>query len=150
MGAWNGLSLAEGMIWPVLLMLLGGAIFARAFSRVGQSRIVAATVGALVVLLGGFFLVATLGFLSWADQGRLWPVYPLSLGLALLAGYVVAGQQDRGYLISGLAIGAVSLILLAIAVTQTYVYVSQIWPIALIIAGLLWIGLRPTRTLPRG
>jgi hypothetical protein len=147
--SWDWLNLNWSVLWPAVTILLGGAIFAGAFTRVGQTRTAAATFGAMVVLLGLFFFATTLGYLAWEDQGRLWPIYPLSLGLALLVGYVVSGQQDRSYLISGLAVGVISLILLAITVTQTYLYVTQVWPIALIIVGVLLIMLRPDRTLRR-
>lgn len=146
---WDWLNLNWSVLWPGAMILLGGAIFAGAFARVGQPRTAAAMFGALVVLLGLFFFATTLGYLAWEDQGRLWPIYPLSLGLALLVGYVVSGLEERNYLISGLAVGGISLLLLAISLTQTYLYISQVWPIALILVGVLLIVLRPNQPLRR-
>lgn len=146
-GDW--LNLNWPVLWPVVTILLGGAIFAGAFGRVGQLRTAAAAFGALVVVLGLFVFATTLGYLAWEDQGRLWPIYPLSLGVALLVGYAVSGLEERIYLISGLAVGVISLLLLAISLTQTYLYISQLWPIALIIIGVLLLVLQPNQPLRR-
>jgi hypothetical protein len=135
--------------WPMMMILLGGAIFAGAFSRVGQARAAAATFGSVVILIGAFFLATTLGFVSWEDQGRLWPIYPLSVGVGLLIGYLLSGLDLRNYLIGGLIVGFVSLILLTVTLTNTYLYLSQIWPMALILMGVLLIVMRPTQTRPR-
>jgi len=146
---WNWLNVDWNVIWPVLMVLIGAGIFVQAFSRVGQPRAVAATFGSLVVMLGAFFGATTLGYLSWSDQGTLWPIYPLSLGVAFLIGYVMAGMEQRSYLIAGLIITPISLLLLAVALTNTYLYLSQVWPLALILLGVLLLVLRPTQPVSK-
>lgn len=143
-GTWFNLNWE--VIWPVMMIMLGAAIFVGALSRVGQPRAAAATFGSLVVLLGAFFFATTVGFISWEDQGRLWPIYPLTLGVALLIGYLMSGLEQRGYLISGLLVASIGLVLLVVALTNTYLYLSQIWPLALMFLGVLMIVRRPTQT----
>ena len=46
-----------------------------------------AFVGTIPLLVGIFFQAITLEFISWEDQGRLWPIYPLIVGVASLAAY---------------------------------------------------------------
>jgi hypothetical protein len=146
-GTW--LNLNWNVLWPLLMILIGAAIVVGALARVGPGRSAGATFGTLVVLVGAFFFATTLGYISWEDQGRLWPLYPLSLGLALLVGYLASGLEQRGYLISGLIIAPISVLLLAVALTQTYLYLSHVWPLALILVGVLLIVLRPNQTWHR-
>jgi hypothetical protein len=146
---WNWLNLDWSVVWPVLMILIGAAILAGAFSRVGQAQAVAGLFGSLVVMLGAFFFATTLGYIAWEDQGTLWPINPLALGLAFLVGYLLSGLEQRSYLISGLIITPIALILLLIALTNTYLYLSQAWPLALILVGVLLLVLRPNQPVSK-
>src|SRR5258708_35307474 len=71
-------------LWPVALIVFGLAFLAQFFAggRRGEGLVFT---GVAATLLGAFFLAITLGRLTWNDAGRLWPIYVLIGGLALLA-----------------------------------------------------------------
>ena len=45
--------------------------------------------GTIPLLVGAFFFATTIGILSWEDQGRLWPVYLLIVGVAFFRAELV-------------------------------------------------------------
>ncbi len=129
---------AWGALWPALLIVAGLALIATAWANnPGPARAGGVTFGTIVLLLGSFFFATTLDLLSWDSQGILWPVYPLIVGLGLLAGYLASGREQRGYLISGLIVAAVGGICLVFTLTDTAAYLKYIWPLFLVAAGVL-------------
>ena len=91
-----------------------------------------------ILLLGTFFFATTTGVLSWSDQGSLWPIYPLIVGVAFFAAYFASGREQAGYLVPGAILSLVGLVFLGITLTgASYDYIGKIWPIFLIIAGVI-------------
>src|SRR5437868_1840728 len=96
------LDLDWGNIWPVLPMLAGAAILAQAFLTDDKKRRAGLWLGGTIPLLvGAFFFATTTGILSWSDQGTLWPVYPLIVGVAFFAAYFASGREQAGLAIPG-------------------------------------------------
>jgi hypothetical protein len=148
LGIWNFDRLFNwidwNIVWPAAMILLGLAILSGTFlTPGGRPHPGSATFGTIVTLLGIFFLATTLGYLSWSDQGVLWPIYPLVVGIGLLVGYFTAQREQPGYLVGGLVTGTIGLAFLAVSVTNSYQYMSMIWPLALILGGVLLLAVRP-------
>ena len=136
-----------GMAWPFFGILAGLAMLAMAvIADNPRARAGWVLPGTIVFLLGVFFLLTTNGILSWSDQGTLWPIYPLVVGLGFLAGYLVSGFKMIGYLIPGAILSLVGLVFLGIYWTGApYEYIGNIWPIFLILAGVLILFLPRVR-----
>jgi hypothetical protein len=119
-------------------MIAGAALLLPAFSTSDPKRRGGIVVGGTIPLLvGAFFFATTTGLLSWSDQGSLWPIYPLVVGVAFFAAFF-ASNHHPGYLVPGAILVLVGLVFGAITLTNTpYSYIGKIWPIFLIIGGLL-------------
>src|SRR4051812_34947127 len=86
------LSLDWGTIWPVFPMVAGAACLAQAFLVEDKQRRGGLVLGGMIPLLvGAFFFATTMGLISWSDQGTLWPVYPLIIGVAFFTAYFASG-----------------------------------------------------------
>jgi hypothetical protein len=136
-----------GNIWPLFPIVVGIGLLVAAFvADNANSRAGLVVPGTIALLLGSFFLATTTGILSWSDQGTLWPIYPLIVGVSLLAAYAVSGFRQPGYLIPGLIVSMVGLVFLGVVLTGTaYDYIGKIWPIFVIIAGVLILVLPRSR-----
>jgi len=128
-----------GTIWPAFIILAGLAMLAMALIADNpRARAGWVLPGTIALLLGGFFLATTGGILSWSDQGTLWPIYPLSVGLGFLAAYLASGFTMPGFLIPGVILSIVGMVFLGISwAGASYDYIGKIWPIFLILAGAL-------------
>jgi hypothetical protein len=128
-----------GNMWPLFPALAGLAMLVMALVADNpKARVGWVLPGTIALLMGGFFVATTSGILSWSDQAVLWPIYPLVVGVAFLAAYVASGFREPGYLIPGAIISLAGLAFLGIMLTGTsYAYIGQIWPIFLILAGVL-------------
>jgi hypothetical protein len=136
--------------WPVVPILVGAALLTMAVMADGQGRRAAlVTFGTIPLLMGLFLFATTLGILDWDAQGTLWPLYPLIIGVSLLAGFLVSGTGNRGLLISGLGFASIGAIFLGITLYGDYSLLGQIWPVYLIIAGLLMLVPRVRHGAPR-
>lgn len=80
--------------WPLLLVVVGLVLVGIALMPATRVKSAPVLVGSMLLMLGIFFQATTLGAISWEDQGRLWPLYPIIFGLALLAS-TVASRKDR-------------------------------------------------------
>lgn len=130
-----------GQMWPVFvlvpgLLFLAGYVF-------GESHDPGlAFVGTAAVLLGGFFLMTTLGIggLSPSDMGRLWPIYPLIGGMAFVVLWLASGMRDWGALIPGgigLVVGLVGLGAVVMGgQVRVFNLLVNFWPVILIVVGL--------------
>ena len=124
--------------WPLFptvggLFLLALAIAAPDLRR--RSSLVFA--GMVPLLVGLFFFSATTGILPREDMGRLWPIFPLSVGIAFFAAYFASGGQQRFYLIPGSIVTTVALVFGAILWSGgSYGVIGQLWPVFLIVAGV--------------
>jgi peptidoglycan/LPS O-acetylase OafA/YrhL len=128
-----------GSLWPAIILVFGLSFLAQYFAG-GRTEHGLVFTGVLGSLLGGFFLAITVGPLSWGDLGRYWPVFVLIAGLAFLAQWL-ARPADRGLLVPAglaLAVGSVALLLNVGAVQpEVAAQVTRLWPVLLILAGLL-------------
>ena len=109
----------------------------------------ATVAGIILIVLGIVFFVVTLGAfdLTWSNMGTLWPVFPIIVGLAFVAGYFAGGREEPGLLWAAAIIGGIGLVFLFITGTAVgYGVLAQLWPIALIILGLLMLVPRIRRT----
>ena len=136
-----------GSIWPLFPMALGVGLLAMAVVADNpRARAGLVLPGTIALLLGAFFMATTTGILSWSDQGTLWPVYPLIVGVSFLTAYLASGFAQIGYLIPGVILSLVGLVFLGITwAGVSYDYIGKIWPIFLILAGVLILFLPRTR-----
>jgi hypothetical protein len=125
-----------GVWWPVFPMAVGAVLVLIAIS-VPNPRIKSGLVfvGTLPLLMGTLFLLTTLDVISWGDQGVLWPVYPLIVGVAALAVYFVSNGTLRGFLYTASICGGVGLVFLLTNLINDSL-AGSIWPVLLIIVGL--------------
>ena len=135
-------------IWPIFPMLVGGGILTMAFSADSNAARAGITIGGTIPLLvGAFFFAVTMDLFSWGDMGTLWPVFPIIVGLAFIAGYFAGNREQPGLLWPAAIFGGTGLIFLAITGTSIgYGVLAQLWPIILIAAGVLMLVPRLWRT----
>jgi hypothetical protein len=129
-------------LWPGFL-LLGGLAFLSQFLLGGRRDDGLVFVGVAATLVGLFFFAFTFGYLAWGDMGRYWPVFVLIGGLAFLAQWLVRPTQ-RELLIPAfiaLIVGFVALALTLRVVNPALAdQIVKLWPVLLILAGLLTLG----------
>lgn len=126
-------------MWPLFPALFGLVVLALAFTAHSPtSRALLVAGGTIPFLIGLFFFATTTGVLSWEDQGILWPVYPLIVGVACIAAYFASDREQPWYLWPGGICALVGAAFLTITLTGTpYSYFDKIWPLFLILAGVL-------------
>ncbi len=128
------------VIWPVFplaggLAFLGGYIF-------GQRRDPGQVfVGTAATLVGLVFFCVTLGPLEYRDLGAWWPVFVLIGGVAFLSQWAAARSRDWGALFLALVAfvvgGAGLAITLQLLGPQTRELLPRLWPVLLIVGGLV-------------
>lgn len=134
------LDLSWGNIWPIFLIIAGAATLLQALNTPDLHKRGNTVVGATgLLLVGAFFLATTTGLLSWADQGTLWPIYPAIIGVSLFAGYLASGMTERNYVIPATILTLVGLAFLAVIWIGSYDLIGKLWPIFLIIAGVIML-----------
>jgi hypothetical protein len=140
-------------VWPIL-PVIGGLFFYLGF-LVNPRAYGLVFPGTLFFLCGLFFLPFSLGLLEWESMERLWPVFPLIMGLAFVALWMANLGRVLGLLIpAGLFLSA-GMVGLALTLTPLSGVVQTIgWPIALLAAGgavlmftVVGLGLRIARSL---
>jgi hypothetical protein len=123
-------------IWP-LFPLLGGLAFLAGYVASGFRESGFVFVGVLATLLGLFFFGFSLGFWEWGNMERLWPVFPLIAGIAFVALFAAERPRDAG----PLGVGCAGIIVGVAGLGVTYGYVGasiwKLWPLLLILAGLI-------------
>jgi hypothetical protein len=127
-------------IWPVLplaggLALLGGYVFGE---RRDSGHVFLGTAAALVGLV--FFFI-TLGPLEYGDLSTWWPVFVLIGSVAFLALWAATRFRDWGAFfmaLVALVVGGAGLaITLRLLGPQTRELLPQLWPVLLILLGLM-------------
>ena len=128
-----------GTIWPVVPMLAGLFLLGLTLSTSDPARRSALVfAGMIPLLLGLFFFSFTLDILSWRDMGRLWPIFPLIVGVAFIAAYLAGGRERGFYLIPGATLIIIAVTCLTILqVGSSYSAVGRLWPIFLVLVGVL-------------
>jgi hypothetical protein len=123
-------------LWP-LFPLLGGLAFLAGYVVSGFRESGFVFVGILALLVGLFFFGFSLGFWEWGDMERLWPVFPLIAGIAFVALFVAERAHDVGVL--GVGCAAILVGIAGLAVTYGYVGANiwRLWPLLLILAGVI-------------
>ncbi len=123
-------------IWPVF-PLLGGLAFLVGYAASDFRESGFAFVGVLASLIGLFFFGFTLSFWEWADMSRLWPVFPLIAGIAFAALFLAERARDVGTL----GVGCAAFVVGVVGLGVTYGYVGadvwRLWPLLLVLAGLI-------------
>jgi hypothetical protein len=122
--------------WPIFPIATGAVLLVvAALATTARARSNLLFFGLVPLLLGGFFLITTLGLISWEDQGRLWPVYPLVVGVGSLAAHFAMGEKERFNLVSGLVLCGVGLFFLPITLLNETL-MAQLWPLLIIVVGI--------------
>jgi Domain of unknown function (DUF5668) len=124
--------------WPILPTVAGLYVLTLAALAPDRARRGGLVLGGTIpFLVGLFFFATTMGFISWEMQGRLWPVYPLIVGVAFLAAFFVSGLQ-AGYLIPAIVLTMVGGAFLPFTVLDTnYDYLGKFWPVIPIAVGVV-------------
>ena len=145
-GAFN---LNWGTIWPAFPMLAGALVLFQALTIADANRRAGMVfAGTIPFLVGVFFFTVTLGLFSWGDMPTLWPMFPLIVGVAFFAAYLALGRQENNLLMSAIVMTGLGVVLLVVLqIGGSYVALGKLWPIILIIAGVLMLvaGLRKAR-----
>ncbi len=142
LGIFRQLSITElwpGIVVAVGLMFLLGFIFGR------DHDAGLAFVGTIVTLVGAFFFLFTLhvtvpgfGAVQWGDQGRLWPAYPLIVGVAFVVLWITNRFRDSGVLVPAVILLIVGLAGFSFTLGELPIRnVINWWPILLIALGLV-------------
>ncbi len=125
-------------LWPALPVIFGLSSILQYFTA-GRKDSGLIFIGAAAALVGAFFFMFTLGRLRWGQMEDYWPVFVLIGGLSFLAQWIVDPSR-RGLLIPaavGLIVGLVflpsNLGWISPALAKR---ITQLWPAALIIAGV--------------
>lgn len=137
-------SLSIAQLWPgivvlVGLMFWGGYLFSR------QHDAGLAFVGTIVTLVGAFFFLFTLrinvpglGIVGWGDMGRLWPAFPLIVGIAFIVLWVAGRLRDTGVLFPAAILLIVGLggFAFTLGDIPNWRNLLNLWPVLLIVLGL--------------
>jgi hypothetical protein len=123
-------------LWPVFPLLAGlGFLVGYILSGFKEEGFV--FIGTLAALLGLFLFGFTLGLWEWGDMDKLWPVFPLILGVAFFALFLADRKHDAG----ALAVGCAGVIVGIVALAITYGFVGseivKLWPLLIILGGLI-------------
>jgi hypothetical protein len=94
-------------------------------------------IGTLSALLGLFFFGFTLGVWEWGDMSKLWPVFPLIVGVAFCALFLADRKHDPGSLGVGCAAVIVGVVGLAILYGFMGSGIAKLWPLLIILVGLI-------------
>ncbi len=140
LGGWFALGeLGAGLpgleqMWPVF-PLFGSVCFLVGFV-LGPRNYGLVLPGVMFGLVALFFFPFSLGWWSWDLMVKLWPVFPMILGLAFVAMWAAAGLRYTGLLVPaflGIGTGVVGL---AMTLTPLQNVVAAIgWPVAFLALG---------------
>ncbi|RJP20422.1 MAG: hypothetical protein C4527_24925 [Candidatus Omnitrophota bacterium] len=113
-------------LWPVMLILVGVGLS----STYGfDPKTWAALIPGVILLIGGAFLwLFTSGQLPWYDLLHLWPTFPLAIGLSFVLA-AMSGGRSRLRMLFWIGV----MIMLASAL----LYVFALWPVGLLLVGLI-------------
>jgi hypothetical protein len=135
-------------IWP-LFSLLGGLGFLAGYAVSGFKEEGFVFAGTVAVLIGLFFFGFTLDFWDWAEMAVLWPVFPLIGGVAFFVLFLADRKHDVGVLGVGCAAILVGEVGLAVTYGLLGSDIVKLWPLLLILMGLIGLVGAPTQALRR-
>jgi hypothetical protein len=130
-------------MWPGIVVLVGltfwiGFIFGH------DHDTGLAFVGTFLVLIGAFFFLFTLpnvtlpdyGVIHWSDLGKLWPVYLLIVGVALVVLWIVRRPRDNGLLVpAGILLVFGAGLYFTLVKPLRHTDMNNLWPVLLIVSG---------------
>jgi hypothetical protein len=135
-------------IWP-LFPLLGGLGFLVGYVASGFKEAGFVFVGTAASLIGLFFFGFSLGYWEWADMAQLWPVFPFIGGGAFLAMFLADRAHDVGVLGVGCAAMIVGIVGLGITFGLLGGDILKLWPLLLVLMGLIGLVGAVVQTLRR-
>jgi hypothetical protein len=135
-------------IWPVFL-ILGGVAFLAGYAVTGFRESGYVFVGTAAILVGLFFFGFTFGYWQWADMSRLWPVFPIIGGIAFVALFVAERGKDAGTLGVGCAAFVVGIVGLAVTFGFVGTEIVKLWPLLLVILGIISLAAALLRLIRR-
>jgi len=122
-----------GVLWPTFILAPGIAFFAFYLVSGNKEKNVGILIPATITtLLAIFFYFES--FTDWKYAEKLWPVYPLIVGIAFFVTYLVNKRRDRGFLVPAGILGSIGILFLIV----NFISVN-LWPLFLILAGLYFI-----------
>jgi len=128
------------VIWPVL-PFAGGLAFLSSYIFSRQRDPGQVFIGTAAMLVGVVFFFITLGPLSYYDLDTWWPVFVIIGGVAFLAQWGASRFRDWGALflaLVGFVVGSAGLaVTLQLLGPQTSELLPNLWPVLLILGGLM-------------
>ena len=137
-------SLGITQMWPGIVVLVG-VMFWLGFIFGPEHDAGLAFVGTIVSLVGLFFFLFTLnvyipgfGTVEWGDMSKLWPAFPLIVGIAFVVLWIANRFRDAGVLVPAailllVGFGGFAFTLQGMTVFQNLL---QWWPVLLIVFGI--------------
>jgi hypothetical protein len=122
-----------GNLWPTFLLAPGISFLIFYFFSINKKKNSGILIPAVILILTSFFFYGQT-FSSWANAEKLWPIYPLIVGLSFYAKYLGGGKEDRGILMPANILTGAGLLFLVL----NY-YSFNLWPLILIIVGMCFI-----------
>ena len=96
--------------------------------------------GLVLILLGGWLLATTLG-VRLPDLDQLWPILPLSFGLASLVQFFVDGRRSPGLIFTGVASALLGAFFLTITLGPlAWGDLDRYWPVFVLIGGVAFLA----------
>lgn len=126
-------------LWPGFIVLGGVSSLTKYFSqgRVNGAHLFNAT---LAILLGVFFFMFTLGVWQWEMMAQFWPLLLIIVGAAFFVQWLVEIRVTRR-LILALVVGGIGVFFLPSTLgwlaPELASQIQRLWPIALIVAGIV-------------
>ncbi|HVS64401.1 MAG TPA: hypothetical protein VMT85_12965 [Thermoanaerobaculia bacterium] len=127
-------------LWPFAPILFGLATLG-SFMLGGMRDPGRVFPGMASLLIGGFFLLITLGPLDWDHMNALWPVFPMLGGVAFFWTWLAHFGRENGLLVPaalGIGTGVIGLFFTLTPLGPGVVAVA--WPLILIGAGTLMVA----------
>ena len=139
-----GIAVAAAMLvgwdkmWPIF-PVIGGLALLVGYLLGGAQDGGLAFLGTAALLIGLFFFGFTLGVWDWGDMSRLWPIFPVIGGVALLVLFLVDRRARRDLGLLGVALAAIVAGIVGLLYTWGYVSgdILKYWPVLLILIGVL-------------
>jgi hypothetical protein len=134
-------------LWPGIVVVVGLVFWIGYVTSAGRDPGLA-FVGTIVTLVGAFFFLFTLnvsvpglGVIGWGDMARLWPAFPLIVGVAFVVLWVTNKFRDTGVLVPAAILLIVGLGGFAFTLGEVPALrqIVDWWPVLLIVLGVAFL-----------
>lgn len=135
LGEWHLFSIER--FWPIVVLILGLLFELNYFIKNRNPGLLVP--GGILTVLGLLFFFET--YTDWRFAAFTWPLYPLSVAIGLFQLYIFSGRP-RGLLVPVFiltAVTGVAFTTMFINSIQKWINLGLIFPILLVLAGLLLI-----------